>query len=139
MSGSPGTPGTVAPGAGGQNRTEGFRSERESDAFTNRPIEVRVRDGRVQAGRGLEMIPARPRFSDTTQVTNPPRVLDARLTFRRDGRVANVEFINGTETGNPNIDGPIRNSLYRWRATGSRLSRLSETQTLSVVVRVSFN
>lgn len=132
-SSSPPTPAT-----GGQSKQKGIRSDRESEAFTKQVIDTPMRDGRVQAGRGLNIITRRADFTNTTLLTAPPRDTMIRISFQKSGKVKRAEFVNGSATGNPNVDDPLMNAIYRWRASGKDLQALGVEETLSVVVRVTF-
>lgn len=125
-------------GDGGQNRLPGRESEQESEAFTSKPVTIPMRDATVQAGKGLKIITRRAIFTNTTLVTQAPRDTLIRIRFQRDGTVKRADFVEGGSTGNPNIDEPIRNAVYRWRASGKDLERLSPGDTLSVVIRITF-
>lgn len=126
------------PAAGGQSKQKGIRSDRESEAFTKQIIDTPMRDGRVQAGRGLNIRTRRADFTNTTLLTAPPRDTLVRISFQRTGKVKRAEFINGSATGNPNVDDPLMNAIYRWQASGKDLNSLGPEETLSVVVRVTF-
>lgn len=125
-------------GDGGQNRLPGRESEQESEAFTSKPVTIPMRDATVQAGKGLRIITRRAVFTNTTLVTQAPRDTLIRIRFQRDGTVKRADFVEGGSTGNPNIDEPIRNAVYRWRASGKDLEKLVPGDTLSVVVRITF-
>lgn len=125
-------------GDGGQAKLQGRTSEQESEAFTSKPIVTPMRDATVQAGKGLKIITRRAVFTNTTLVTQAPRDTLIRIRFQRDGTVKKADFVDGGSTGNPNIDEPIRNAVYRWRASGKDLDKLSANDTLSVVVRITF-
>lgn len=125
-------------GDGGQNKLPGRESEQESEAFTSKPITIAMRDATVQAGKGLKIITRRAVFTNTTLVTQAPRDTLIRIRFQRDGTVKRADFVEGGSTGNPNIDEPIRNAVYRWRASGKDLDKLQPGDTLSVVIRITF-
>lgn len=133
---TPNSPAT--PATGGQSKQKGIRSDRESEAFSKKVIDTPMRDGRVQAGKGLNIITRRADFTNTTLLTNPPRDTMVRISFQKSGTVKRAEFINGSATGNPNVDDPLMNAIYRWRASGKDLNVLGAEETLSVVVRVTF-
>lgn len=133
----PSTPSNT-PTAGGQAKLKGVRSDRESEAVTNKVIDVVNRDGRVAAGRGLNIRTRRAEFTNTTLLTAPPRDTLVRISFQKAGDVKRAEFVDGMSTGNPNVDDPLLNAIYRWRASGADLLALRDSDTLSVVVRVTF-
>lgn len=125
-------------GDGGQNKLPGRESDQESEAFTSKPVTVPMRDATVQAGKGLRIITRRAVFTNTTLVTQAPRDTLIRIRFQSNGTVKRADFVEGGSTGNPNIDEPIRNAVYRWRASGKDLEKLTPGDTLSVVVRITF-
>lgn len=127
-----------SPASGGQSKQTGVRSDRESEAFSKKVIDAPMRDGRVQAGRGLNIITRRADFTNTTLLTAPPRDTMVRISFQKSGTVRKAEFVNGSATGNPNVDDPLMNAIYRWRASGKDLASLRPDETLSVIVRVTF-
>lgn len=129
---------SATPTAGGQAKLKGVRSDRESEAVTNKVIDVVNRDGRVAAGRGLNIRTRRAEFTNTTLLTAPPRDTLVRISFQKAGDVKRAEFVDGMSTGNPNVDDPLLNAIYRWRASGADLLALRDSDTLSVVVRVTF-
>jgi outer membrane biosynthesis protein TonB len=45
----------------------------------------------------------------------------ARVTFDRDGTVIEVVLIRSS--GASNVDGPVRESLYRWKARGEQIQQ----------------
>lgn len=135
-SATPNSPPT--PATGGQSKQRGIRSDRESEAFSKKVIDAPMRDGRVQAGKGLNIRTRRADFTNTTLLTAPPRDTMVRISFQKNGIVKRAEFINGSATGNPNVDDPLMNAIYRWQAAGKDLSSLGADETLSVVVRVTF-
>ena len=94
------------------------RSDREADPTA--PIEATVRPGGVLVERGLEVKTFRPRFSVTARTLSFPRNPEVTLIFGRDGVVQ--EAVLKTSTGFDNVDGPLLSSLYRWTATGPRLT-----------------
>ena len=75
---------------------------------------VEVVPGEVLVTRGVEINPARPRFSAVSLVSSVVRSPEVRITFDNTGRVIDADLI--TSTGSANVDFPIRNSLFRWTA-----------------------
>ena len=97
-----------------------------------------IRFGRVTARDGLEVLPARPRFSHTVRFTTLPRNPMVRVTFNRAGRVTKAEFVRGRSTGYPEVDGPLLTAMYRWTARGAKLREIGPTgvtMTFKVLLR----
>lgn len=111
--------------------TSSARADRES-APVNLVGSTEVRPGGVLARDGIEIKTVAPRFSAVTSVTAAPINPKADITFDTDGRVINVELT--TKSGFENVDGPVIASLYKWRATGSKLRELTGPFTMTVTI-----
>jgi len=136
---TPPTPPTSPAQAGSSNpgAVPGEASERESDASSpDDPVEIRL--GRPAAAKGLEIVTKRPDFSRLTRMTvYPPNNPRLKVTFNREGRVSEAQFIE--PTGLAEIDSPVLNAVYRWTAKGEALSRLPTGDTkagLSITVTI---
>ena len=55
-----------------------------------------------------------------------------RVHFRKDGRVERVETVE--TSGNPDVDRPVIDAIYQWRASGEPLVRLKEPSPPAEVV-----
>lgn len=113
--------------------------DRESDATTP---ELTIRQdelGQVVAREGLRIQTFRPDFDATTRQlelrTRRGRVT-AVIGFGRDGGVLSAQLKEGTATGVATIDGPILDSVYRWRAAGSDLEALPNEPRATVTVEI---
>jgi outer membrane biosynthesis protein TonB len=132
------TPGEgEATGAGkGAAIAEGEQSDRESDASSI--VDAPVRElGQPLAARGLRIATTKPRLSYRTQILGGGVDPVVRIFFASDGRVRNVEFLR--RSGNSDIDRPVEDALYNWRAEGEALGSLGDArtgETISVDVRV---
>lgn len=123
------------PGAG-TTIAEGEQSERESDASSL--VEAQVKQlGQPLAARGLHITTTKPRLSYRTQIMGGSADPVVRLFFASDGRVRSVEFLQ--RSGNIDIDRPVEDALYAWRAEGEALATLGDPikgETISVDVRI---
>lgn len=105
------------------------RSDRESVATQTTPMPDHVVLGRVLVSDGIEIKTTRPRFNISTLFTASPRNPVATIVFDKTGQVVRAELI--LSSGFADIDSPILNSLYEWRASGKKLQNLkSDTFTL---------
>jgi hypothetical protein len=105
------------------------RSDRESIATQDQPFKGDVVLGRVLVSNGIEIKTVRPHFHIATIYTAAPRNPTARLVFDKTGQV--IKAVLTRSSGYPDIDSPILNSLYEWRATGKKLQQLkSDTLVL---------
>lgn len=132
---------TARPGEGGesdQSRPEqtadpdrakapGLRSESESDP-TSKTDPIEIRFGQTVAGDGIEIVTRRPRqpvFSKLTRVVAWPTNPVVAATFDASGTVVEVKIVK--TSGFDDVDQPVLNMVYSWRATGPRLESLAKT------------
>lgn len=86
--------------------------------------------GGVLVSDGIEIKTVRANLHISAYYTAIPRNPVANIVFDHTGQVIRAEL--SVTSGFADIDGPVLNSLYLWRATGQRISRLppGETYTL---------
>lgn len=124
---------SAKPGTGGK----GELSDLESPATSIVNVPSRQwRNGRLVAAVGVQLKPRQPQFTTLQLVSmlpscQPPVV---SLTFDREGRCVDV-FFNRT-SGDPEIDGVIRNSLFFWRATGKKIDALQGDEKVRVTLQL---
>ncbi len=102
-----------------------IESTKESPATSTKPP-VEVSPGQPVAAEGLDIETVRPRWTLVTRMTALPRNPVVRVTFAKEGKVARAEFLPGKNTGYADVDGPLLDAIYRWRATGKALDDLPE-------------
>jgi hypothetical protein len=129
--GQPGAP--VPPGARPAEVSESDSSP------TSRIPAIDVKLGRPAAGQGLEVITVRPRFSVTTTLTTDPQRSSIDVVFGRDGSVLKAAFLDGETTGYKEVDGPLLDAVYRWRAKGKALLDLPPGRDPSKGLVVTFH
>lgn len=131
-------PPDASPGSGDAEPAEGEASDRESEAFSLADA-LRVTPGQPAAGKGIEIRTVRPRWTHFTELFRPGGEVAVRVLFRRDGRVQ--EVIPLRLTGHPDVDRPLLDAIYNWRASGARLLELPEggdpPATLQIVLVVT--
>lgn len=108
------------------------REPREVSPTRIRPQSDRVTPGGVIVADGIEIHTAQPRFALTTTLTAVPRNTRVRVVFNAAGEVIEAQLL--ASTGYLDVDGPILQSLYRWRASGPRLAE----QTGPFELRISY-
>ncbi|MDA1008518.1 MAG: hypothetical protein O2800_05890 [Planctomycetota bacterium] len=114
----------------------GTQSDRESEprAIINVPPKM-WRTGKPLVALGLEIRTRKPSFPLLTRITTVPSNPIAEIFFDRDGKPAQCRIVQ--TSGYPSeIDEPVIDSLYRWRASGKQLKSLEVGQTVRFVVRV---
>lgn len=121
---TPGAPAQPAIPAGAGETSPGTQSDRESSA-TSVMTARRDQLGKPIAGKGLEIKTVRPRFTQYTRIMSAPRSPIYRIHFRRDGTVEKVETIRSS--GVSDVDRPVIDAIYKWRAVGEELDRLPST------------
>ncbi len=112
-------------------------AEREADAVSLE-APVRIQWGKPIAAEGLEILTTRkgPDFSAYTSVTARPKPLFVEISFGPEGpqQVTRVERLGSS--GNPDIDRPYINVIYRWRARGERIDALGPGEVVKVRLRI---
>ncbi len=94
---------------------------RETPATSlNKPVVVRP--GHPAAAEGLQIETRRPHLSLYGQIRATPARLAVVATFDRRGRVREVEWVK--RTGMKEIDEPVLDSVYSWRARGKAIDDL---------------
>ncbi len=95
-----------------------------------------VTSGEVLTREGLRVRPESPNISRTTWLTSrPERNPSVLITFDQTGRVVETELV--TSSGRPEYDGPVRESAWRYRASGPQIDTLGERR-LQITVRLIF-
>jgi hypothetical protein len=126
---APQPPAAKAGNPGATGGMPGLKSDRESIAVSlkNAPVVV---PGRVLAAQGLEVLTRSPRFDRLTVATQRPRNPAVRVLFGKNGKVKRAEFVvlDGEEynTGSPEVDRQLMNSVYAWTAKGRAVDELSK-------------
>jgi hypothetical protein len=111
-------------------------ADKQADATSRKKV-VEYRLGEPLAAEGLDIKTVRPQWSIRTQVMTFPRSPLVRISFNRFGSAAKVELLQST--GYEDVDRPLMDALYRWRATGEALRALSPTDpdaTVEVTLRI---
>lgn len=112
------------------------RSDREALPVVIRSKTDHVVVGRVIAMQGLRIQTFAPRISTVTYLTamrggvNMP----VRVVFNKKGKVTKAELKG--RSGYPEVDTPIRSSLYQWKASGKRLAKMNGPFEISIHIRI---
>lgn len=133
---TPPVPKPQSPSASPGELDQGQQADRESNASSRLTAEWK-KLGQPLAGGGLEIKTRRPRFTQYTRIMGANQNPVVRVHFRKDGKVDRVEMIESS--GNPDVDRPVINAVYDWRATGARLSSVPEPSppgTLALEFRI---
>ncbi len=124
----------------GADDIAGLPSDRESVATALKEA-VDLDDwSKPLARKGLEIKTVRPRWRTTTLLTRLPRNPVVMISFGKDGRVVKAEFIRHEgrtlHTGSREVDEPLLDAVYKWRATGKELEQLKDGDTVSFAIRI---
>lgn len=111
----------------------GRQDDRESDPTSINQSELGD-PGQPLAARGLRIRTVRPVFSHYTSIMSKPRDPVVRIHFGASGHAKRVDLIEAT--GNPDIDRPVLDAVYRWTASGESLKDLVGSETVTVDVRI---
>jgi hypothetical protein len=115
---------------------QAWLTDREADASSIRRAAV-YRNGRVDAGEGLDIRTVRPRFSTFALSFATPRPAMLEISFDRTGVVREAKVLRSS--GFPmDVDEPIRNAVFNWRATGRLLRELPDRPNARVTLRIEF-
>jgi len=129
----PSSPQSSAPSGEGA----GQLSDQESDAAAIDSA-TKVDDwSKPLAAKGVKIRTVRPRFTHYTSLTARPLDPVIRLYFDRTGKVRKVEILRSS--GYSDVDRPVVDAAYRWKAEGKPLSDLPEGEpaaTLKVDFRI---
>lgn len=132
----PAPTGATGPGEAPGRPDSGQRSDRESDATSviNVPPE-KWRTGAPIAHKGVEILTRRPELPILTRLTTRPMHPVADLFFDNQGKPVSVKIVQSSGYAD-DIDQPVIDALYRWRAKGSQLARLPAGKVARFRVRV---
>jgi TonB family protein len=122
-------------GAGGEENAIGFLSDRDSDAAAIKQA-ISINPGKPLAAKGLRIQTVRPKWSTYTLATANPNDVVVRIWFDGTGRVTKAKIIQSG--GRDDVDRPILDAVYNWRATGEQLSTIRNQPggTVQLVFRI---
>lgn len=125
-----------APGAPGvPTASKTVAADRDSDAASVKRSAV-FRNGKVEAGEGLDIRTVRPDLSLTSRALQRPRNPTLEIIFGKDGRAKKVRVLKSS--GYPSdVDEPVMTALYNWRAKGKVLDQLPARADASVSLEIT--
>lgn len=124
---------SATPGTGGK----GQLSDLESPATSVISVDPKLwKNGRLVAAQGIQLKPRQPQFTTLQLVSNLPscRPPLVSLTFDKTGKCVDVFF--NQSSGDAEIDGVIRNSLFFWRAAGRKIEQLKGDEKVRVTLHL---
>jgi len=81
-----------------------------------------IEPGEPAAVEGLTIRTVAPRFSTVTRLTARPHNPLIDITFETTGKVVQADIVQSS--GYANVDRPVLDAVYQWRATGRRLTEI---------------
>ncbi|MCB9838137.1 MAG: hypothetical protein H6813_02260 [Phycisphaeraceae bacterium] len=125
-------PGAASPESSTPDERPG-NADKDADAVSRESV-IEIKDyvlGQPLAVEGLDIKTIRPEWSVRTRLLARPRTPVVRIHFNRAGKV--VLAILEQSTGEPDVDRPLLDAIYQWRAVGERLGDLSKDDPESFV------
>ncbi len=110
-------------------------ADKEADPTSLRRV-AKFEAGKVEAGQGLEILTLNPQFDAVTRNLASPRSPVFEVKFNKQGEAKRVRMIRSS--GTSNVNDPIQNVLYKWRARGKVLEELPDDPDAGVVLRIRF-
>ena len=125
-------PGEPAPESG---------NDADKDAEATSVIKVPAsewKQGKPLAAQGLNITTRRPQIPPTGWLSYRPKYNPvARIEFDRTGKPKRASLLVRSEE--PNLDERLIDMLYRWRAKGARLRKLTGDQTVTIEIQLLLN
>lgn len=125
-------PGEPAPESG---------NDADKDAEATSVIKVPAsewKQGKPLAAQGLDITTRRPRIPVTAWLSYRPKYNPvARIEFDRTGKPRRASLL--VRSQEPNLDERLIDMLYRWRAKGARLKKLTGEQTVTIELQLLLN
>ena len=96
------------------------------------------KQGKPLAAQGLNITTRRPQIPPTGWLSYRPKYNPvARIEFDRTGKPKRASLLVRSEE--PNLDERLIDMLYRWRAKGARLRKLTGDQTVTIEIQLLLN
>ncbi|MSR18545.1 MAG: hypothetical protein EXS00_05145 [Phycisphaerales bacterium] len=128
------TPGPPSPTPGPAKT--GAKSDKESEATSIVDVPPETwKAGKPLAAKGLNIKTKNPVFPTLTQLTTSPRNPIAEIEFDKSGKAVKCRLLESSGY-QLEIDEPVVDALFRWRASGKQLEKLTAGQTVRMRVRV---
>ena len=92
--------------------------------------------GKPVAAQGLDIKTVRPDWAHVTTLTAYPRNPIVWIAFGADGVVTRAGFVPGNSSGSLDVDEPLLNAVYAWKASGKELKKLGKDDEIIVSIRI---
>lgn len=91
---------------------------------TSRTKPTEIRPGEPVAMEGIEIETRRPKFTTVTRLTAAPQNPTVLVRFDANGKVVLADIIESS--GYRNVDRPVLDAMYGWRAKGKKIDELRQ-------------
>jgi len=119
-----------------QRPTAAPRADREASPVSIDMTSKIVRAGGVVTAQGIRIQTVAPRITAVTYITalRSGARIPVRVLFNSKGEVTKAQLRQ--RAGYPEVDTPVRASLYRWRASGKRLEQMNRPFELAITLNI---
>ena len=90
------------------------------------------------AAQGVQLKPRKPQFTMLQQVSSLPNCRPPVVSLTFDGTGKCVDVFFNRSSGDSEIDGVLKNSLYFWRAAGKKIDDLKGTEKVRITLQLLF-
>ena len=128
---------TPSPNPGPQEPGNAADKESEATSTIDVPRE-KWRQGKPLSAQGIDLKTRRPQIPDLKWFTlRPSAHPEVEIAFLRTGKPAQATLMSSS--GDRELDDYIRDSLYRWRASGKRIRELQGDETAVIRLKLLMN
>jgi hypothetical protein len=115
------------------------RKDRESSATSTTSVDPKLwKNGRLVTAQGVELKPRKPQFTMLQQVSSLPNCRPPVVSLTFDGTGKCVDVFFNRSSGDSEIDGVLKNSLYVWRAAGKKIDDLKGSERVRITLQLLF-
>jgi phage terminase small subunit len=113
--------------------------DRESPATSTTSVDPKLwKNGELVAAQGVQLKPRKPYFTMLQQVEILPNCRSPVVSLTFDGTGKCVDVFFNRSSGDSEIDGVLKNSLFHWSATGKKIDDLKGSEKVRVTLQLLF-
>jgi formylglycine-generating enzyme required for sulfatase activity len=115
------------------------RKDHESSATSTTAVDPKLwKNGRLVTAQGVELKPRKPQFTMPQQVSSLPNCRPPVVSLTFDGTGKCIDVFFNRSSGDSEIDGVLKNSLYVWRAAGKKIEDLKGSERVRITLQLLF-
>ena len=115
------------------------RKDRESPATSTTSVDPKLwKNGRLVTAQGVELKPRKPQFTMLQQVSSMPNCRPPVVSLTFDGTGKCIDVFFNRSSGDSEIDGVLKSSLYFWRAAGKKIDDLKGSERVRITLQLLF-